>query len=144
MADNGASEAKWSTNVGTHELQVEQAVTTLPSGTPNVVVGQIHDENKFIVIIRLDGEHLYARTIDGKVDTLDTNYHLGTYFNLKITAGDGSVSVYYDDELKSTHKKNCTSCYFKAGMYLQTNGDTGEGPDSLGEVHIRRLLVTHH
>lgn len=143
MTGRGQVEAKWSTRTGTHEMVVEQAVTLLPRSTPDVVVGQIHDSAKFVLIIRLDGNHLYARMQDGKMDTLNGDYSLGTYFTLKIVAGDGSVAVYYNDELKAMHRKNCSSCYFKAGMYLQTSSDTGEATDSSGEVRIRSLIVSH-
>ncbi|MEW1877580.1 polysaccharide lyase family 7 protein [Pseudarthrobacter phenanthrenivorans] len=144
MTDGGQQEAKWSTRTGTHQLVVEQAVTALPTTTPDVIVGQIHNADEFVLIVRLDGKHLYSRTQDGKTDTLNDNYNLKTFFTLKILATEGSISVYYNDELKASHKKNCSSCYFKAGMYLQTNTDSGESPDSIGEVHIRSLEVSHH
>ncbi len=143
MTNDGQSEAKWSSRGSTHTLSVEQAVTVVPSTNPAVVIGQIHDSKEFVVLVRLDGEHLYAKTHDGEMDTLDDHYRLGTFFSLKIIAGDGNISVYYNGSPKTSYKKKCSSCYFKAGLYLQTNADLGEGAESFGEVRIRSLDVSH-
>ncbi|MFJ5963027.1 polysaccharide lyase family 7 protein [Pseudarthrobacter oxydans] len=143
MTEGGQAKAKWSNTDSIHELVVEQAVTVLPSTKPSVVVGQIHDSKGFVVLIRLDGTHLYVKTEDGDIDTLDDHYDLGRFFALKITAGGGNVMVYYNNQLKETYRKKCSSCYFKAGIYLQTNADMEDG-ESHGEVHIRRLDVMHY
>lgn len=143
MTDGGRAKAKWSNGDSEHELVIEQAVTELPSVNPFVVVGQIHNSKGFVVLVRLDGRHLYVKTADGEMDTLDDNYGLGTFFKLKISAGNGTVAVSYNDGLKALYKKKCSSCYFKAGIYLQTNAEMEGGRRSVGEVRIRSLSVSH-
>lgn len=34
-------------------------------------------------------------------------------------------------------------CYFKAGVYTQSNPDQGDAADAYGEVVIRDLVVSH-
>lgn len=143
MTDGGQSKAKWSNGDSRHELVVEQAVTVLPSINPFVVVGQIHNSKGFVVLVRLDGRHLYVKTEDGEMATLNDSYRLGTFFTLKITASNGNVAVFYNNDLKASFKKKCSSCYFKAGIYLQTNEEMEGGRKSVGEVRIRGLSISH-
>jgi hypothetical protein len=142
MTHGGTAEAAWSSDKGSHSMTVREAITHLPSERPSIVAGQIHDNDDYIVLIRLDGNRLYAKADDQNIGDLDTNYVPGTVFTLRLVAEDGRIKVYYNDELKAEHEKACT-CYFKTGAYLQTNTGSGDQSDDYGEVRIYDLTVQH-
>lgn len=45
MTGNGSHPASWSTTSGTSTMEIDEAITHLPEGTPHVVAGQIHDQD---------------------------------------------------------------------------------------------------
>jgi hypothetical protein len=96
------------------------------------------------MLIRLDDARLYVRTADGPMGDLDTYYQLGSVFTLKLEVAGGQIQVYYNGELKAEFVRDWETCYFKAGVYLQSNpqrwGDSGQ---SYGQVTIYNLDVSH-
>jgi len=137
------TEAAWSNDTGTHVMTITEAITQLPPKHPSIVAGQVHSQDEYIVLIRLDGRKLYVKSAGTNKGTLDDNYQLGAKFTVKIEAKDGHIRVFYNDTPKVDLTRNCTGCYFKAGAYLQTNPDYGDDKRSWGEVQIYRLDVTH-
>jgi hypothetical protein len=147
MTAAGTKQAAWANDRGKHSMVITQRITALPEIRPSIVAGQIHGGDEYVVLVRLDGERLYAKADDRDIGALDTNYILGKTFTVRLEAADGRIRIYYDDELKVDYMRSCKSCYFKAGAYLQANPDSGKGriPDhkDYGEVAISTLVVEH-
>ncbi|MBS0210780.1 MAG: polysaccharide lyase family 7 protein [Planctomycetes bacterium] len=138
------SEAVWATDDGvSHVMTATLAVTHLPDYKPHVVCAQIHDAKDDLMMVRLEGHKLFVeRNLTGDVG-LDSNYALGTFFDLKIEASDGHVKVWYNGTPKLDWEQPRHGCYFKAGCYTQSNVQKGDSPSAYGEVVIRKLALVH-
>ena len=143
MTADGSDEASWSTTVGVHTLEIRQAITHLPEVKAHVVAGQIHDAEDDVIMIRLEGEHLFVEGGGDELATLDDSYALGTVFTVKIVAGEGHIRVYYDGALALDLAREVSGCYFKAGAYTQSNLAKGDAAGAYGEVVIHDLQLTH-
>ena len=148
MANNGKSGANWSSDAGTHTMEIEQAITHLPNVKPHIVAAQIHDADDDVIVFRLEGKKLFIdhNGADGAV--LTKNYELGTKFKVRFEVADGPVKSYYNDVLVETYPVHFSGAYFKAGAYVQSNCQgrkkvAGESCDAYGEVVIYKLRVTH-
>jgi Alginate lyase len=137
------STAAWSSTSGTHVMELTQRVTHLPVAKPQLVCGQIHNEADYLILVELDGRRLYVRYRDAVAGVLDDNYHLGTYFDVKIRASHGYADVFYNGVRKVHQRLHARGCYFKAGCYVQSNTSTGDLPAAFGQVEITRLVVSH-
>ncbi|OQP57577.1 polysaccharide lyase family 7 protein [Niastella populi] len=149
MTNNGRSGASWSSDAGTHIMEIEQAITHLPNVKPHIVAGQIHDAGDDVIVFRLEGKKLFIdhNGADGAV--LTKNYELGAKFNVKFEVAAGQVKSYYNDVLVETYPVHFSGAYFKAGAYVQSNCQghkkvAGESCDAYGEVVIYKLRVTHY
>ncbi len=143
MINNGATKASWSTTNGTHTMVITQAITHLPVFKPHVVAGQIHDANDDVIVYRLEGQTLFI-DLNGKTGPiLATNYQLGDVFTVAFVARNGTVECYYNGQYIYTYPVKAAGCYFKAGVYTQSNTTKGDAPDAYGEVTIYGLSVTH-
>jgi Alginate lyase len=138
------STAVWNTSdAGSHVMTATLAVTHLPAYKPHVVCAQIHDAKDDLLMVRLEGQKLIIeRNKTGDVE-LDANYKIGTFFDLKVEAGNGHVKVWYNGTPKLDWEQSRKGCYFKAGCYTQSNVQKGDAPDAYGEVTIRKLNLTH-
>lgn len=140
--------ANWSSSEGVHEMLLDQAVTSVPKIKKDVVVGQIHDGDKDIIVIRLNYPNLHIR-VDGKdVFTLDSDYILGERFKIKFIVKDNLTEVYYNDSAEPvfTLNKKYDKSYFKAGIYTQSNCSKEKSycnSDNFGEVLIYNVSLTH-
>ena len=144
------TKASWSSGNGKHSLYIDQAITAVPSTKQDVVAGQIHDDERDIIVIRLDYPVLHVRINGTNVQTLDQNYTLGKRFNIRFEVNDNQTKVYYNNSTEPVYtlSKNYSGAYFKAGVYTQSNCDK-EKVQSLctnnnyGEVVIYRIEVSH-
>lgn len=151
MAKGGTEEASWSSTEGTHTMFIDQVITALPLGDkPELVAGQIHDENDDVIVIRLEGNTLYVNVDGENVLVLDPEYQLGKRFTIKFEVSEGQTRVYYNGSKTPIFilDKEYFGAYFKAGAYPQSNCDTVGSPKlcnkkNIGEVVIRKLKVTH-
>ncbi|HWB79021.1 MAG TPA: polysaccharide lyase family 7 protein [Nannocystaceae bacterium] len=145
MSNDGADEAAWSTSSGVHTMTITQTILQLPEVKPHVVAGQIHDADDDVVMIRLEGEHLFVEGGGDELGDLDAAYQLGTEFTVQLVAHDGTIDVYYEDLATPAVSvaRDVDGCYFKAGVYTQSNEEQGDAPEAYGEVAIRELVVTH-
>jgi hypothetical protein len=143
MAYGGMAQANWTTGNGTHIMTIDEMITSTPEVKPHVVVGQIHDADDDVVMIRLEGSRLFVEAEGVDVGVLDEDYALGTRFTVEIKAENDVIEVSYNDELMVTYPVVKEGCYFKAGMYTQSNVSKGDAPDAYGEVVIYDLNVTH-
>ena len=150
MVDNGKTNASWPSNEGTHTMFLDQAITAVPKTKQDVVAGQIHDNNKDIIVVRLNYPTLHVRIDRTNVYTLDSNYTLGKRFTVKFVVSDGLTKVYYNNGIDPVYtlNKRYSDAYFKTGVYTQSNCSK-EGSPSLcndnnyGEVIVYQAAVTH-
>jgi poly(beta-D-mannuronate) lyase len=142
---DGTTPAAWSTEEGVHAMTIRQAITRLPSRKPHVVAGQVHDAKDDVVMIRLEGRKLFVEGGGKNLGVLDPDYALGTFFTVRIAASGGRIRVYYEDldTPKVDIARRAVGCYFKAGVYAQSNPSKGEPAGEFGEVVVRELAVTH-
>lgn len=150
MALNGTEDAYWSSEKGRHTLYIEQAITAVPKGKPEVVAGQVHGDDDDLLAIRLDYPKLYLARNKKNLATLDERYVLGKRFSVSFVASDGMFRIFYNgsDTPVYTLDKEVDKAYFKAGAYTQSNCETEEAPelcaaDNYGEVVIYRIQVGH-
>jgi hypothetical protein len=151
MAGDGTVQMQWSTTSGTHRMYIDQAVTALPRGKSQMSVGQIHNGDNDIVMIRVEGSRLIIKPNGFSAHVLDSNYTLGKRFRIEYVASGGKISVYYNGSSSPvfTMSRSTTTAYFKAGAYTQSNCDTeaaaGEqcGSDNYGETEIYDLWIRH-
>lgn len=150
MTNNGKTRASWSSNVGKHTFFVQQAISAVPKKKQHVVAGQIHDETRDILVIRLEYPSLYVNVGGKNVRTLDKHYTFGKRFTVKFVVSDGQTKVYYNNSnLPSyTLTKNYSGAYFKAGAYTQSNCAKERSvslcnANNYGEVIIYQASVTH-
>lgn len=148
MVTNGTVNANWSSSSGIHTMEIEQAVTHLPTIKKHIVVGQIHDANDDVIVFRLEDKKLFMDHNGNDGTVLDANYILGTKFKVKFVVSNNTVYSYYNDVLKETYPITFSGAYFKAGAYVQSSCKgakkvTNELCDAYGEVVIYKVTVTH-
>lgn len=124
-------------------MAVDLTITEIPVKKPHLVVGQIHDKDDDVVMIRLEGKKLFVERDGDNIAMLDSNYQVGTRFRYAIWAGNGRVHVSHNGQLKLDLAVKANGCYFKAGAYTQSNPSKGDSPEAAGEVVIHDLTVTH-
>jgi hypothetical protein len=143
MKDNGSTQAGWSTTIGTHTMEIRQAITHLPTVKPHVVAGQIHDANDDVIVFRLEGTKLFVDQNGVNGPVLNASYRLGDVFTVKFVAHDGGVECHYDGRYIYTYPVRTSGCYFKAGCYTQSNTSRGDAPSAYGAVVVYDVKVTH-
>jgi len=146
MTNSGKDKASWSSSSSTHTMVIDQAVTDVPKGRPNVVAGQIHDASDDVSVFRLEGSKLYVTDGDDPHHHLVTDsYKLGTRFEAKFVVSDDKIKAYYNGTLQTTLSKKFSGAYFKAGAYTQANCGNASpcSSDNYGQVKIYGLKVTH-
>lgn len=141
----GEELAAWSMTEGVHTLTITQAITHLPEVKPHVVAGQIHDDQDDVVMIRLEGSYLFVEGGGDDLGALDPDYQLGETFTVRLRAAGGAIDIYYQDLQTPAVSvpSDASGCYFKAGVYTQSNPEKGDDPAAYGEVVISALSVTH-
>jgi len=138
--------ASWSSTSGTHTLVVNEAFTALPSGKPELVGAQIHDDEDDITVFRLEGSKLYVTNGNEPHYQLVTDdYRLGTRYQAKYVVGNGQVQAFYNGKPVATIKRDFSNAYFKVGAYTQANCDKVDacGLDNYGETTVYGISVTH-
>jgi hypothetical protein len=147
MTSEGKTNAAWSSTSGIHTMIIDQAITALPLKKPHVVAGQIHDAKNDILVIRLEGKSLFVDVAGVTAKILDSNYTLGKRFQVKLVAGGGQTSVFYNGSSTPSYTltKTYTGSYFKAGVYTQSNclKETVCTASNYGEVVIYGLQIHH-
>jgi len=142
MTAGGKKQASWSGKSGTHVMTITEAITALPEGKPQVVAGQIHDDEDDVVMVRLNGTKLFVEADGKQVGVLDPAYRLGTRFTVQLVATPGLIRVTYNGIKTVGLERKGSGYYFKAGCYTQANDDNSD-KGSYGEVVIHALTVQH-
>lgn len=148
MINNGSASASWSSGTGKHTLFIDQKVTHLPEVRKHMVIGQIHDADKYVIFFRLEDKKLLISVNKGDRVVLDDNYELGTRFNVMFEVYNNQTKCFYNGDLKYTFKGSFEGAYFKAGAYVQSSckGNKkveGESCNAYGEVEIYNVWVKH-
>ncbi|WP_036346786.1 polysaccharide lyase family 7 protein [Micromonospora sp. CNB394] len=146
MANNGSSQASWSSTSGTHTMVAELAFDALPQVKPHLVGAQIHDGGDDITVFRLEGTNLYVTNgDDSNYKLVTSDYKLGTRFEAKFVVSGGQVKAYYNGQLQTTITKSFSGAYFKAGAYTQANCSKSSpcSSSNYGQTSIYKLTVTH-
>ena len=147
---NNKTKASWSSESGVHSMYIDQAIMAVPNTKKDVVAGQIHDDEKDIIVTRLDYPVLHIRVDGTNVHTLDPDYVLGRRFNIKFVVEDNQTKVYYNNGTEPVYilSKDYSEAYFKAGVYPQSNCEKEKAKslcnsDNYGEVVIYNIEVKH-
>jgi hypothetical protein len=141
---DGTEHAAWSSTVGTHVLEVRQAITEVPPVKPEVVAAQIHDGDDDILQIRLEGPTLAVHHSDGDEQVvLDEDYRLGTAYDIRIVVSGGRIAVFHNGEQKADIAQSGTGWYWKVGVYTQSSPRNGDRPDAAGAVVVHSLRMEH-
>jgi hypothetical protein len=141
---NGDKLASWKMDQGIHEMIWTCAVTSLPKEKPQVVVGQIHDDEDDVIEIRHTKDYVEVIHDDKNYGKLITGYRLGDVYTASITVRKGVISVFSGKtSILISSAKNAKNCYFKMGCYTQSNLSKGDLPKAFGEVKLYALRVTH-
>ncbi|MEO1497058.1 MAG: polysaccharide lyase family 7 protein [Planctomycetota bacterium] len=144
MAPGGEDEIGWATDDGgVHTLEVDLAVTHLPTRKPHVVCVQVHDAEDDVLMLRVEGKKLLLeRCQDGDL-RLVSDYELGTRLCLKIEASDGRLRAWHDDEQVMDWPIVKRGCYYKLGCYTQSSREIEADPGEYGEVRVYAAEVVH-
>jgi hypothetical protein len=122
-------------------MEATLSVTGLPKHKPHVACAQIHDADRDVLMVRLEGRKLLIERERLPDVILATDLPLGKPFDLRIEAGRGQVKVWYEGLPALDWQVVAKGCYFKAGCYTQSNLRKGDSSESFGEVRISRLLL---
>lgn len=144
MKDLNWGNGSWTNKTGTHTLTTRQAITRQPVAKPEVVAAQIHDSSDDVMQVRLDASVLEVWWNDGNNKaTLDSNYVLGTVYDLQIVASASHIKVFYNGVQKADISKSGSGWYFKEGSYCQSNLSKGDTASAYCEVEVYSLKVSH-
>lgn len=146
MQGRGSSEeAAWSPSSGRHVMVVREAITRLPTGRPHIVAAQVHGGDDDLSAFRLEGSNFYVtRGDDTHHKLITSNYQLGTPFEAKFVASEGTIKAYFNGVLQTTIPSESSTAYFKAGAYTQANCENADpcAASNYGEVVIRSIALS--
>lgn len=143
----GLPEGYWDATKGWHTLIVEGQVDRLTKVRPHLVLAQIHGGGDDVTVFRVEGAKLWITDGDNNHGFLiDDAFTLGRRYTLGLDVEDGHIAYQYNGRpVPFTLRTSDTSCYFKAGAYLQSNPASApdESPDEYAEVVVYSATVTH-
>ena len=140
------SRAAWSNDGERHVMRGRLAITHVPEIKPHVVCAQIHDAVDDVVMVRLEGRHLFVESPYADDVTLAQDYQLGTFFDLSISASPSGIEVTYNGRSVTLPGLVRSGCYFKAGCYTQASSrvpaDSPKYGTGYGEVTYTALSLS--
>ena len=128
----------WDNRASSHRMEITASVDALPAQFPSLVVAQVHDAERYVVIVQVIGPRIFVKVNDENVGTLDDNYQLGQIFTLTLAASDGEIRIGYNTKPPVAVQTPCGGCYFKTGVYLQSHTSI---PNDIGQATIYQLKV---
>jgi hypothetical protein len=152
MTNEGKSQAKWNSEIGKHSMEIDQAITALPTQKKHVVAGQIHSTGDFddVITCRLETNKLFLSHNGKKATVLTESYTLGKRFKIRFEVEKNQIKTYYNDSKQPVEIYDIAfpDAYFKAGCYTQSaswgkNDNHNADPKEFGEVIIFGLKVNH-
>jgi hypothetical protein len=158
----GAERAAWTLSDGgtmTATLEVDQVPTRDDHSPGRVIVGQIHGQDEELVRLYWQDNSVYFMNDRAGADDAETrfdltnqsgdspNISLDERFSYRIDARDDTLNVsvsadgqVYSSETGISQTWDTDQFYFKAGMYLGVNGESGSGS---GQASFYALGVSH-
>jgi hypothetical protein len=148
----GKEQAKWSMKRGVHSMAFSGCTIALPTTRPSTVIGQIHRGSDDLIEIRC---WIPKKTTTPVIDVfhdniiygvLNPHYTLGERYDIKVVASKGVIKVFYGnmETPKLKIPATATSCFFKAGSYIQCNPTAHDAqPEEFTESWLYSLDVTH-
>lgn len=139
------SKAAWDSAKGWHSLLVTCHIHALSAKSKAVVVGQIHDDDDDVVMVRVENGKVYAEFSKGKGKGSEKvplgSIGLEEHFKYQIVADAKSIRVYFRPlaaarPVMVERRRRAKGAYYKAGNYFQST--SGEA-----EVVIHELRVEH-
>lgn len=140
--------ASWNIKKGTHIMEYEGSIDNLPTKKPQVVFGQIHDDEDDVIMIRLTKRLLEVVHDTTHYGPLTDEYVLGDVIKITITGVKGGINITskYKDTTATVRVKKPSSTeklYFKVGCYTQSNASKGDGKGEYGQVTLLSALTSH-
>ena len=147
---DSTKKAWWSLSDGPHLMQLRQAIYHLPPNKHDTVIAQIHDPQNDVLEIQLIGNVLSCTGsyLSSYGAPLDSNYVLGTVFDIKIIVLNGFIYVYYNDmntpKVTLDHRGTLKGAinYFKTGAYTHSNLEFDIATE-YSEVHLFSWHIEH-
>lgn len=140
----GGDEAAWDTTKGRHFIDYDIRLDGFPTGKPQIVGGQIHDDEDDLVEVLFTPGKVTWR-IDGSSSGQKVLDFPSTGARCRLEVVNGTVNFYVNDlntPVLTSKLAASTKAYFKVGNYLQSN--TSKDPaGSLGKVSLRNVVLTH-
>ncbi len=156
--DAAGADYSWDPTSGEHVMEGTTTITSLPPVKPDVVIAQIFHEGTTADIASIRTQ-LVSGTIrlrfrfNGVSVTspqMASPYATGTEFSWKLRVVGGVVEVYwaFGGALPATPQITTAAipagqCYFKAGLYNQSNVAAGDAGTAIGASELRALNVEH-
>jgi hypothetical protein len=145
---------RWNPLTQTRSMQLKQTLTSTPAGkSPDVVVGQVHDDENLVLIkyygpVSAKGNSSDTGTMKVEFNhadpsgimVLDSQYKVGSAFSVTIKVDKGTATVTYAKGtttriFSKVLKPTGGDAYFKAGVYPQKH-KTGNPYTGLATVLI--------
>ena len=136
----------WKGSSGTHTLVVEGQVNRLTKKTRTVGLAQVHGDDDYITVFRLENTTLYVTDGDDEKHVVTHDFALRTRYTLKIEVRKGHTRYWYNgEEVDHTVENHDKKNYFKAGNYLQSNKESAphESKEEYSEVVLYSVTTSH-
>jgi hypothetical protein len=143
----GKDRASWGITMGSlHTMTWTGYVQETPVAKPQVVIGQIHDAEDDVIMVRFTGGN--GSTLDimyaGKTQ-VQIPWKLKQYYTISIQCVGRTITVMVDGkEVYKVMAPPLDGCYFKVGAYTQSNPSKGDKPSARSVVVVEKVSVAHH
>ncbi|MCC5664084.1 polysaccharide lyase family 7 protein [Nostoc sp. CHAB 5784] len=144
MQGDGTESAAWNCKNTDHAMYLEQTLLHTTTNKPEATIGQIHDSENDLVMVKYFGPSSANGSTDiGKLEArfnndtttklLDSAYKIGDPMTIDIAVtSSGNVTITYKNLRSGVTSSTGTvrmtgiigSCYFKAGIYIQACSKT--------------------
>lgn len=158
--DAAGNDYSWNPAVGEHDIRGTTTITSLPPVKPEVVIAQIFNETA-----GADLASIRTQLVSGTIrlrfryqgvsvtsPQMASPYAAGTEFAWRMRVVGGVIEVYWafggaalpgTPQITTAAVPTGQACYFKAGLYNQSNVAAGDAGTAIGAAELRALAVTH-
>lgn len=156
---------RWNPRSGMHSMTLNQKLSETPKGTsPRVVIGQVHDEEENLILVKYYGpknangssdtgtiqvEFNHSSSAWSKTYTLDGKYKLTTPFEVSIRIQNNKGYVSYSKNgmgtpvsFEQTLYPQGATAYFKVGAYTQ-KGSPDQKLSGRSKVIVSTATIEH-
>lgn len=144
MKKGGTEFTSWGTDDGkVHNMTISAAFNAAPEENPHVACARIAGKNEELLAVRLEGKKLLLKRSGTDPVVLDTDYELGTFFNLMIIADNGRIRALLERKQVMEWEVSKDELFFKAGCQTLSTPKNGDKPDAFGETEFESIYITH-